>query len=672
MQKMVGVINDNLKSVINGIRTHRDDTEKKLNAINAKIDEKIKEASRHKTDVDASRALITSFENEIASLEKDLKELTERFADKNFVGILDAANKEINTRIIEKRAQINRYTDNIKLINNKARDLKEELTALKAKRTSVEKALKNAEVLYAFFQSKIQEIIDFSYKNADSLDRYVVIKKDNNEVEPDIATLSQVDGSIFAEIDAISDLDPSIEEAERLLSKPDFIQVADESIEEKLSATQELDDIILEANRIITETEKKNKLGTSLNVDEIDEESEDDGSDDIKVLELEPKQEVEEEKVEESEEELEVFSDDDFIPKDLLNGPLVVSPVTNVSVPTPIIMDSALDKKEEPKVEEVTITEEKVDNVAVDEPAEIEEHDEYVVEEKAEDEPVKEEVVQDEKVDEDSTMELSLDYTEDDLDYTNVINTVFSTDDLELSDQSLNVLNGAIANVSEQEKSPELLEDQLRECGLDPNRFLTSNLDKLQESFNKDNTKRMIGVLEKHNIDVDYLYNAVNVLINVTPQNLDKILSLLLSTGATNETIGFVFNMFDKINLASLEKTVSEKGKDEISNILYDCIPYFGDGDLISRLKLTKSEEYTLKDKTTNDEYKRMNMFQDIVFANYVVLRDLEINNLKECIVKHPRRFLMNPDKFRAILDKYDTEDLIRCINKNSAVIDKL
>ena len=55
-----------------------------------------------------------------------------------------------------------------------------------------------------------------------------------------------------------------------------------------------------------------------------------------------------------------------------------------------------------------------------------------------------------------------------------------------------------------------------------------------------------------------------------------------------------------------------------------------------------------------------------------MVLRDLEINNLKECIVKHPRRFLMNPDKFRAILDKYDTEDLIRCINKNSAVIDKL
>ena len=67
-----------------------------------------------------------------------------------------------------------------------------------------------------------------------------------------------------------------------------------------------------------------------------------------------------------------------------------------------------------------------------------------------------------------------------------------------------------------------------------------------------------------------------------------------------------------------------------------------------------------------------MNMFLDIVMANYKVLRDLQINNLKDCITKHPRRFLMNPDRFSAILDKYDTEDLIRCIQKNSAVLDKL
>ena len=67
-----------------------------------------------------------------------------------------------------------------------------------------------------------------------------------------------------------------------------------------------------------------------------------------------------------------------------------------------------------------------------------------------------------------------------------------------------------------------------------------------------------------------------------------------------------------------------------------------------------------------------MNMFQDIVFANYVVLRDLEISNLKECIVKHPRRFLMNPDKFRNIFNKYDRSDLIRCIEKNDMVLEKL
>ena len=67
-----------------------------------------------------------------------------------------------------------------------------------------------------------------------------------------------------------------------------------------------------------------------------------------------------------------------------------------------------------------------------------------------------------------------------------------------------------------------------------------------------------------------------------------------------------------------------------------------------------------------------MNLFPEIVLANYNTLKGLKINNLNECISKHPHRFILNPDRFNEILDKYDTDDLIRCINKNAAVIDKL
>ena len=34
--------------------------------------------------------------------------------------------------------------------------------------------------------------------------------------------------------------------------------------------------------------------------------------------------------------------------------------------------------------------------------------------------------------------------------------------------------------------------------------------------------------------------------------------------------------------------------------------------------------------------------------------------------------FLINPDKLRNIFSKYDKEDLIRCLEKNHKVIEKL
>jgi hypothetical protein len=34
--------------------------------------------------------------------------------------------------------------------------------------------------------------------------------------------------------------------------------------------------------------------------------------------------------------------------------------------------------------------------------------------------------------------------------------------------------------------------------------------------------------------------------------------------------------------------------------------------------------------------------------------------------------FLLNPDNFKSIFDKYDEADLVRCIEKNSAVVEKL
>ena len=44
----------------------------------------------------------------------------------------------------------------------------------------------------------------------------------------------------------------------------------------------------------------------------------------------------------------------------------------------------------------------------------------------------------------------------------------------------------------------------------------------------------------------------------------------------------------------------------------------------------------------------------------------------KEVFMGHTHMFFINPDRFRAIFEKYDHADLIRCLEKNAAVIEKL
>ena len=64
--------------------------------------------------------------------------------------------------------------------------------------------------------------------------------------------------------------------------------------------------------------------------------------------------------------------------------------------------------------------------------------------------------------------------------------------------------------------------------------------------------------------------------------------------------------------------------------------------------------------------------FKGIININYNMLKSFEISNIKEVFMKHAHMFLLNPDRFETILSKYDPEDLVRCIEKNAAVIEKL
>lgn len=89
-------------------------------------------------------------------------------------------------------------------------------------------------------------------------------------------------------------------------------------------------------------------------------------------------------------------------------------------------------------------------------------------------------------------------------------------------------------------------------------------------------------------------------------------------------------------------------------------------------LGFNEEEVENLKSSLNSDIINKIILFPKVVAINYQILNNLGIKNIKEVFSGHTKMFLINPDRFKAIFDKYDQEDLIRCIEKNAAVIEKL
>lgn len=94
--------------------------------------------------------------------------------------------------------------------------------------------------------------------------------------------------------------------------------------------------------------------------------------------------------------------------------------------------------------------------------------------------------------------------------------------------------------------------------------------------------------------------------------------------------------------------------------------------DYLLDLGFTNLELDNLK-QTLNPEIKSMVYeFPKVIAINYQYLNKLNISNLKEVFTNHTKMFLLNPENFKSIFDKYDEADLVRCIEKNAAVVEKL
>jgi chromosome segregation ATPase len=161
MDKIIGTINNNLRSVIEGIRQHLSDSEALFEEIKADMDKKVNQAANYKEQVTESKEKINKIEDEIEKLEKDLNDLNDKFGGTDFKEILQAGNKEINTKIIEKRAVIQKESQRILDLTDKARKIKDALIDLREKKYALSEDIKETRIVEKFYSEKVNEIIDF-------------------------------------------------------------------------------------------------------------------------------------------------------------------------------------------------------------------------------------------------------------------------------------------------------------------------------------------------------------------------------------------------------------------------------------------------------------------------------------------------------------------------------
>ena len=627
MEKMIKVINDNLRNVISGIKEHRLDLEETLDSIKSDMSLKVKEANAYKSDVETARTIVSTLEGEIADLEHDLEELNDKFGSKNFKEILAAGNREINAKIIEKRTAINEQGQIILGLTDKARNLKDSLIELRERKMVTEENLRKTKILEGYFDTRISEIIKFSEESPEELATYrEEIPQEELNIQENIDISSVIDGSIFEEIDEISSGEPDEDILKSVLANPDEIPVYEpeenvQPIEIEEATTNQLESMISEAKSFV---EKKKKENNEVAEEEVKEETEQVEVPKEEENLISEEENVTDDEIESSSEEEETSQNDDNSDED--------SDDENAGY-VDIYVDD--EKEFDDSLEN--------DEVDIDPFLDIRGlQEELGLEEETEETSDEGEEVIDLKVEEDEALTINID-------------------------------EALIASENDFKSEPEVdVEKEFSSLGLDLNMFSVDSIESIRKSFDKEEVKKYLEIMKKHELSKDLVYVNARLLIDVTPENLDQILTLLEKTDAKREDISLVFRYLDKVNVSKLEQMILSEVEPSLTVSLSQAIDEVDENVVGSVLGLSRKASEILKKTAAPEDYKIMNALPDVVFENYREIKNLRVDNLEECISKYPHRFTLTHSKFHEILDKYDTDDLIRCINKNAAVIDKL
>lgn len=543
MDTMIKEINDNLKAILDAIRENRDNSISTLDNIQNQMDKKVEEAKKYKIQVDSAKDRIRDLENENKSLEISLKELNDKYGKMNLVSIIEAGNREIKTKMNDNLRDINKEKEHIQELTNKARTIKDLLISLKKDRSVKEEKLENIKIIYEYYNSRINDVIEFAYQHSNNLQDYKVnVTLENDIKEDNVEEIKNIDLDNTMVFDEIANID----ENKNFKDEMSFIN-------------DEIDNNVVE--------EKNNNIINSINNVSLDEDISDNVDSDIKEVETDNKDDVE---IEDTVEETSKLDDDSVKDDSEVN-----------------IFENLNNKLEEDNKDEVVSNNEVLDSLENNNSKELDLSD-------------KTNTIEDLLNREDNIFEKEEDNKEND-ERINKINDLFSSINTvpvspsplkpqaisgveekidnaykdifgeELSEKDLNkkeptltdIFGNPIKNeeISESVKTSKKLEDLFNENGLDFNKFREDEQNYLKQIYDEDKFKNILETLKRNKISLDNVYHAFNIFGEMSANELENMINKLINVGQSVEAIGLVLEKLPKVKKYNLDGAINSYGE---------------------------------------------------------------------------------------------------------------
>ena len=522
MDSMIKEINDNLKTIIDTIRENRDSSLTTLDNIQNQMDKKVEEAKKYKIQVDEAKERINDLEQENKSLELSLKELQDKYSKMNLVSIIEAGNREIKSKINDNLISINKEKEHIQELTNRARTIKDLLINLKKDKTLKEEKLESIKVVYEYYNTRINEVIDYAFDHSNNLadykDSYNKIGFDDKDTDSDKKE-SKVVKPIDLENTMVFDEIANIDENKNFKDEMSFIN---DKIENETKDT--LEEKPLEGKTNFSDEEKYNAIiNDTLN--NINDEGVVDNKLDKEEVSKESEVDKEENNTEDVKSEKEVFD----------------KPVDeNLNIDSNNIFLDNEDEKRNSVTEEIdTLNKDRIDKI----------NDLFSNINDVKDETVN---TSNNAID----IENKIDNAYKDVFGTSVSEPISKTPTL--TDIFGNPIKAE--DLSTEVKTTKMIEDLFRENGIEFNRFREDEKNYLKQIYDEEKFDNIIEVLKRNKINIENIYYAFNIFGEISPNELESLINKLLSIGQSVEAIGSILEKLPKVKKYNLDEAIMSYG----------------------------------------------------------------------------------------------------------------